>query len=86
MVDVIQEMPLEGVAPSRKILRMALDAALLDENLTEALLLVSEMQTHSCRVSVGLSKPYSVCALPIACQHCLISILHSLKHNSSINI
>lgn len=54
MKDIMQELPLDGVMPSRKLLRMALDAALLSEDLPEALLVVSEMQRHGCRVSVRI--------------------------------
>ncbi len=54
MKDVVQELPLDGVVPSRKILRMALDAALLSEDLPEALVAVSQMQRHGCRVSVSV--------------------------------
>lgn len=54
MKDVVQEMSLDGVMPSRKILRMALDAALLAEDLSEALKTVAQMQRHGCRVSVSI--------------------------------
>ena len=70
MKDIVQEMPLDGVMPSRKILRMALDAALLSEDLSEALRAVAQMQRHGCRVSVSI-QPYihhDRILLPATCQ------------------
>ena len=58
MKDIVQEMTLDGVMPSRKILRMALDAALLSEDLSEALRAVSQMQQHGCRVSVSIQSEH----------------------------
>ena len=52
MKDVMQELPLDGTAPSRKIMRMALDAALSTEDLLQALLVVSQMQRQNCKVTV----------------------------------
>lgn len=52
MKDVVNEMSLDGVTPSRKILRMALDAALFASNSLEALLTLTNMQRYNCRVTV----------------------------------
>lgn len=52
MMDIVQEMPLDGVIPSRRILRTALDAALLAGHPLEALLMLSELQRRGSRVTV----------------------------------